>query len=128
MGVFGAGNFSSDDALDFFAIDIVDPLNASLTYLLREPQQANPDGGGADRIRVCVEVLCVLAERFDAHLPSPEVVGQCRDAFLAVWDAEIDGLGPKPGHKEQRRRVIVETFERLVGLARRRWGSQAEPV
>jgi hypothetical protein len=50
--------------------------------------------------------------------PNKSTVQNWKDKYLAIWDAEIDSLSPMPGFKEQRRKVIIETFDRLLNLSR----------
>lgn len=118
MGVWGAGNRQSDAALDYLGTGIVDPLVAKLRAIIANPRLAEPDDRASAEVMVAVDVLCLLCERYGAVPPNPELVEECRAAYLPVWDGYIDKLDPKPGFKEQRRTAIESSFAELGRLAR----------
>lgn len=63
-----------------------------------------------------LELLLVLDRQgwVGVTLPPPEVIRSWQKTFLTVWERTIDGLGPKPAYKDERRAVLNETFERLA--------------
>jgi hypothetical protein len=117
MGVWGAGNFANDAALDFVANAVVEPMTAQLRKVVENPALADPEEYSSE-VLAAVEILAVICEGINAH-PSPsQLVEDCRDVCLRGWDEGIDKLHPKPGFKEERRAVIAATFERLLKVCR----------
>lgn len=91
------------------------------------PEEAAPFGfrPGLDLGESCliptVEILLAVAEKLPCdYLPSREKVARWAEQYLRLYDGEIDGWDPSPGHKEERRRVLAETFARLSGLVESR--------
>ena len=123
MGVWGAGNFQSDAALDYLGSGIVAPLIAKLQAIVSHPRLAEPDERMSAEVMVAVDVLCELCERLGAVPPEPELVEECGATYLQVWEGYIDKLSPEPGHKEARRRAIETSFAELLRLARK-WHEQ----
>jgi Domain of unknown function (DUF4259) len=122
MGVWGAGNFTNDEALDYLEAEVVEPLAKQMMKVLNNPHLAEPDEPTSARIMAAVEILALLAEQCNASPPHSGAVEQCKAAYLEIWDAYIDKLGPTPGFKEERRKVIAATFDRLVRAAERKEG------
>ena len=127
MGTWGPGNFENDYALDY--LDMVQRglenyVQAILDHRPTSPgdyPQASLDELGESRLVPTVAVMTVLHEALGGCLPRPETVADWGDRYLRVYDAEIDGLGAAPEFKEQRRRVIAETFRRLSELSTAYW-------
>src|SRR5689334_23693707 len=96
MGTWGAGNFDSDTALDYWD-EFVD---AHLRPLVREieaamagdPRYIEPEECEAVAVMCRVEILCWFAEQFGCGgvLPEPQVVERWRRRFLAVWDGYME--------------------------------------
>ena len=61
-----------------------------------------------------VEILILLCEHSGGVLPKGLDVAAWKELYLDMYDAQIDGLAPVPGHKEERRAVIETTFDRLL--------------
>ena len=55
-------------------------------------------------------------------MPEAETIQNWKTKYLAVWDKYIDGLVPKPGFKEERRAVILKSFNRLIALCKSQEG------
>lgn len=117
MGVWGAGNFQSDQALDYLGTEIKKPLIDQIGAVLCNPELAQPDERTSARIMAAAEILALLAELLNVGSLHTGWVTLCRDKYLEVWDGYIDKLNPGAGFKEERRSVIVATFERLAQAA-----------
>jgi hypothetical protein len=66
-----------------------------------------------------VEIIVALRERLDCdYLPKPETVSRWADQYLRLYDEQIDKIDPIAGFKEERRQVIVDTYERLLRHSR----------
>jgi hypothetical protein len=114
MGTWGASNFQDDHALDWLARAVTEPLVATIESGLRGQDEANDHV-----ITAAAEVLAVVCENLNTYPPEPSRIAGWRDSYLRAWDSYIDGLDPKPEYKEVRRTVIVETFNRLLKVAKR---------
>lgn len=116
MGTWGAGNFDSDTAADHLG-DLVGRLTAEVTEAMAgDPVGLEPDEYWGVTVPCNLELLLVLARQgwVGVTLPPPEVIRAWQEKFLAIWEATIDGLEPKPAYKAERRAVLNETFERLA--------------
>ena len=116
MGTWGAGNFDSDTAADHLG-DLVGRLTAEVTEAMAgDPVELEPDEYWGVTVPCNLELLLVLARQgwVGVTLPPPEAIRAWQEKFLAVWEATIDGLEPKPAYKDERRAVLNETFERLA--------------
>jgi hypothetical protein len=135
MGYWGYGNFEGDSPRDFLA-DMVYVWERIIDHVLAgEMKEAaayfDPEGGrsvaaslqrGQDAIDSGVmptaEVMIAVAERFECdYLPSSEKVSGWAVEVLRVFDAE-GGAGWDDA--EERRRIIEETFDRLLQIVERR--------
>ena len=115
MGVWGADNFENDSALDFVANSVIKPMTACLQRAISHPELADPDEM-SDEIMAAVQILVVVCDTINAAPPSLRIVEQCRDICLLRWDAGIDAFEPKAGYKSERRKIIADTFEKLVRI------------
>ncbi|MFJ9555375.1 DUF4259 domain-containing protein [Nocardiopsis sp. NPDC101807] len=122
MGTWGSGNFESDTAREHLSA-VVDRLVAEVSEAMAgDPVAIEPDEYWGVTVPCNLELLYVLAlagHTSDRPLRPETVEGWKRD-FMAVWERTIDGLEPSPGFKEERRAVLVRTFDRLAGVAARR--------
>lgn len=117
MGVWGAGNFTNDAALDFIATAVITPMTDQLRKVIDHPALADPEEYHFE-VLAAVEILAVVCEGVNAYPPPSQLVERCRDVCLQAWDKGIDKLDPRPGFKEERRAVITATFERLLKVCR----------
>jgi hypothetical protein len=121
MGVWGAGNFASDAALDYVH-EVVDTMVHQIAEAIASEHGMEPDEDSST-VMVCnVELMCLIGRRVGISMVKAAAVESWKEAYLKVWDGYIDGLKPVPGFKEERRAVIVETFDRLIELCRQREG------
>jgi hypothetical protein len=117
MGVWGAGNFANDEALDY-GHELVDQMIEQVEEAMASEHGLEPDEPDSARVMCNVELMWLIGKHAGLSMPEAETVEGWRDKYLAVWDGYIDGLEPKPGFKEERRAVIVESFDRLIALCR----------
>ncbi|MFF1795724.1 DUF4259 domain-containing protein [Kitasatospora sp. NPDC086009] len=122
MGTWGSGNFDSDAAADH--------LGEFTARLIGEVEQAmagdrvelEADEYWGTAVPCNLELLHLIASRHyvGAGLPAAATIEGWKADFMAVWEKSIDGLEPAPGHKEERRAVLLRTFDDLAALARER--------
>jgi hypothetical protein len=109
-------NFGNPGARDYLAV-----LTARLVAVIREvvadKERLGPDEDGESLFMPSVEVLALLCERYNAEPPRPATVKQWHAKYLAAFDAGIDQMKPTAEFKVARRRIIVNTFRWLEGLA-----------
>jgi Domain of unknown function (DUF4259) len=117
MGVWGAGNFANDEALDY-AHELADQMIEQVKEAVASEHGLEPDEPDSARVMCNVELMSLIGQHAGLSMPEVETVEGWKGKYLAVWDGYIDGLDPKPGFKEERRAVIVETFDRLIALCR----------
>ncbi|MFI6651251.1 DUF4259 domain-containing protein [Streptomyces sp. NPDC050529] len=116
MGTWGAGNYDSDTAADHLG-DLVGRLVAEVTEAMAgDPVELEPDEYGGVTVPCNLELLLVLDRQgwVGVTLPPPELIRSWQKTFLAVWEATIDGLEPDAAYKDERRKVLNETFEHLA--------------
>jgi hypothetical protein len=128
MGTWGTGNFDGDSPRDFLA-DMVGRWEQIIDQVLagQMPDEAELLGfhPGLDVGENCliptIEIILAAAEKLPCdYLPSAEKVSRWSEQYLQLYDHEINSWDPSPGHKEERRRVVAETFARLLQLVRSR--------
>ncbi|MGW5349453.1 DUF4259 domain-containing protein [Streptomyces sp. NPDC004031] len=119
MGTWGAGNFDSDTAADHLG-ELAERLVAEVARAMDgDPVELEPDEYWGVAVPCNLELLLLLKRQdwVGVTLPPAATIRGWQGAFLAVWEGSIDGLGPKPGYKEERRAVLTGTFERLAQAA-----------
>ncbi|MFJ4093843.1 DUF4259 domain-containing protein [Kitasatospora sp. NPDC089913] len=121
MGTWGSGNFESDAALDHLSAVVGRLVEEVAEAMAGDPVELEPDEYWGVAVPCNLELLHVLAQagHTAGELPKAEVVEGWKETFLAVWERSIDGLGPKPAYKAERREVLHRTFDRLAAAARR---------
>src|SRR5262245_53559785 len=115
MGTWGSGNLDND-----YARDELDDRSAKLinTLMRRARRKTSQEADEYDYTTLFVEFEIVFAlesrELIGGHLlPIPEAVEELKWDFIHAWDAYIDELRPTETHKKNRRRCILQTFNRF---------------
>ena len=126
MGTFAPddfGNFANEGAMDYLSM-LTARLVATITEVCADEERLALDEDGETLLMPSVEILALLCERYGVAPPRPAKVRQWRDKYLAVYDASVDRLRPRPApeFKAGRRKVIDQTFRWLEGLAESHWG------
>jgi predicted secreted protein len=116
MGTWSTGNFQNDQALDYLG-EVMDSLVEKLEKVVKNPILAEADEPSNFEVMAAVEIITVLCENLNAVPPQPALVSKCQETFLTSWEKSIDALVRKSGFKEERRAVIVASFETLKGIA-----------
>jgi hypothetical protein len=129
MGTWGPGNFENDTAAEYL-IGLCKPIVEQIRASVAQPQLMQPDEPDSEVMLANVEILSVLGSSigktkddeigrmiFPFPLPFWEEVEQWKQEYLKVWDANIDKL-TGGDFKTRRRRVIVDTFERLIAVSK----------
>jgi hypothetical protein len=116
MGTWGEGVFDNDAACDFRSdIKEMEPEEAK-QELLREIRGFGDDYDVEDidlllaGVAMLTERLAAGGEKASKLLDAAKLKKQC----LKIFDRDFDQLQPAEGHKEGRRKVIVDTFDALA--------------
>jgi hypothetical protein len=130
MGTWGPGNFENDCAAEYLQ-DLCRPMVAQIEAAAANPSSIEPDEYDSDIMMANVEILACLSEHLGRYtrgkipdflypivVPSPETIMEWKRVYLEVWDEYIDQLKPKPEYKRKRRKVIVDSFDRLERVSR----------
>jgi hypothetical protein len=121
MGDWGTGNFENDTAADHLSI-LTDRLITEVTDAMAgDAVEIEPDEYWGVAVPANLELLSLLARQgyVGASLPGAEVVEGWKKTYMAVWEGCIDGLAPSPGYKDERRTVLIRTFDELAELRRK---------
>ncbi|MFI0895452.1 DUF4259 domain-containing protein [Streptomyces sp. NPDC020983] len=116
MGTWGAGNFDSDTAADHLG-ELAGRLVGEVAEAMAgDPVELEPDEYWGVAVPCNLELLLLLKRQdwVGVALPPAETIRAWQETFLTVWERTIDGLGPKPAYKDERRAVLNGTFERLA--------------
>ncbi len=130
MGTWGAGNFENDTAAEHL-IALCKPLVEQIRNAVAQPELMEPDEYDSDVFMANIEILAVLGANigrteksriggmiFPFPFPPTKEIKQWKTEYLRVWDNYIDKLEPQGDHKSRRRRVIIETFDRLIAVSK----------
>ena len=93
MGVWGAGNFANDEALDY-AHELVDQMIEQVEEAVASEHGLEPDEPDSARVMCNVELMWLIGQHAGLSMPEAETVEGWRDKYIAVWDEYIDGLDP----------------------------------
>lgn len=119
MGTWAAGNFASDGALDYVG-GLIDQLTNTINECFEE-ENADLDEGGESHLMPSVGIIKILSENCGAAPPKPAVVQKWQKKYLKIYDSQIDDLDPQADYKDDRRKIIVQTFDDLVKLSKEFW-------
>lgn len=127
MGIWGPGNFDSDDAVDYLSEVIRDFVDTVEQWFAQG--RASLDDQGEGRLMPTVEMISVLCDWCRGGPPAirvvapprPGVVQRWKQRYLEIYDAQIDALLPREGFAPERRAHIVRTFDRLEVSATDFW-------
>ncbi|MDX3131063.1 DUF4259 domain-containing protein [Streptomyces europaeiscabiei] len=121
MGDWGTGNFENDTAADHLSIltdrlitEVADAMTGDLVEI-------EPDEYWGVVVPANLELLSLLARQgyVGASLPEAEEVEEWKKTYMAVWEGCIDDLTPSSGYKDERRTVLIRTFDELAELRRK---------
>ena len=136
MGRWGAGNFDDDIARDFLN-DIIARSERFIERILAGdyPEEARGLSSLEDAGECClvptVEVIIALHERLGSeYLPNPETVARWSRDYLDRLEQILKETDPSvlAWYREERRPVIVDTFNRLLILSEKIWTDDGDLI
>lgn len=107
MGVWGAGNFENDYALDV-RIEIEKAITTPLERFVKDP---DPQIETLDDLMASIEIHIALIRYCGTDSPEKRFTSKLRRKILRLYDNEIDTLKPDAIYKRQRRSVLVKTLD-----------------
>lgn len=115
MGTWAAGPFGNDTALDFVG-DVIDQLMGAILEFMESPEIDET----FDAAFAAVALLNVVMERTPSRPwieDGPVDAAPIREAMLACYDSQIDGMEPQGTFKVDQRAALVaalDEFERRL--------------
>ena len=119
MGTWAEGNFDNDGALDYVG-DLTDELAQKIENCF-ENETASLDEDGESILMPSIEILAILHEQCHSAPPKPDQIQNWKARYLDIFEEEIDGLDPDGEFKIKRRKVIDDTFDRLLRASKTFW-------
>ena len=116
MGTWAAGNFDNDNAGDY-VYELVGGLVKQIESTVASESKMEPDRSSSVIMMCNVELVWVLCRHLNMTPPKAATVEEWKQKYLAVWEAYIDQLSPKAAYKQQRRAVLVQTFDQLISYS-----------
>lgn len=117
MGTWGTGNFDGDGPCDFLD-GVIDNLEQEIEDCFAA--EGLTLGSGEDVLVPAVQIWSTLIENCGGHAPQPMQVKEWQEKYLPVFDREMPELADAEFVVE-RRKAIVETFEKLERQAVEFW-------
>jgi hypothetical protein len=109
--------------MDFVA-GLVGKFVQEVEYAAAEPSRMETDEYHGDIMPCLVALISALHDLTGtAAIPEPAVVARWKSRYMAVWERYIDWLAPVRGFQEERRSVLLETFDKLERQSREVHGS-----
>ncbi|MDQ2800317.1 MAG: hypothetical protein M3Y13_11840 [Armatimonadota bacterium] len=106
----------------------ISELEANIEECFADEERSKLDEGDEAVIVPSVAVMSVLCEHCQAEPPKPEVVARWEQAYLAIFDAQIEDLQPAAGYTTERRQVIAETFRKFKEQSATYWGGYEDAL
>ncbi|CAN5415205.1 hypothetical protein BH09SUM1_BH09SUM1_30100 [soil metagenome] len=108
------GNFDNDGARDFLS-DFIDGLSAKIDGFFVKGEAALDEKGEAE-LMPSVSLIHLVCKTYKGVPPPVEKIEGWKEKYLAIFDAQISALDPVKGYATKRRKVIINTFDRLLEL------------
>ena len=120
MGTWAEGNFDNDVALDYLA-GIIDQITSNIEDIFNSGDAADLEQCGESELMPGVEIISILSEKCNAVPPKEDIVNRWKNRYLKIYDSQIDGLDPDAEYKIKRRKVIEDTFNKLLEQSKDFW-------
>lgn len=125
MSTWGASTFQNDAALDFINIEI-DRQVSAIEKIFGDESRFSLDENAEGELMPRIEILLALCERCHGVLQENVNIAAWKTRYLAMYDEQIDGMAPTDSLKQQRRAVVVDTFDRLIEQHAAQWQRSPE--
>ncbi|MFI1422938.1 DUF4259 domain-containing protein [Streptomyces sp. NPDC020731] len=121
VGDWGTGNFENDTAADHLSM-LTDRLITEVADAMAgDPVGIEPDEYWGVAVPANLELLSLLARQgyVGVSLPEVEVVEGWKRTYMAVWEGCMDELEASSDYKNERRAVLIRTFDALAELRKK---------
>ena len=123
MGTWGPKNLDNDYALDELG-DRIDKLVKRLWSRAKKKTSREGDEYDYTTLFVEFEILFAMEDRKLVRdccgvMPTPAEVEKVKLDYIQAWDKNIDALEPTEDQKRDRRKAILQTFNRFKRISRR---------
>lgn len=120
MGTWGSDVYENDTSADYLG-KIIDKLINNIRVQIR--YQLRMDAGYAEsQLLICdIDLLALICEHRSIaipYLPELKDIERWKRVYMDIWDSTVDEIEPTPDYKTGRRKVLVQTFDRLIALAK----------
>jgi hypothetical protein len=130
VGTWGHGNLDSDYALDELSSRTTE-LVTGLMDRARTAESREADEWDYTTLFVELEIVFALEAAnlmHAARLPPAAEVRELAADYIADWDEYIVELDPTANHESERRRIILESFERFAVICEKHARPPATPA
>ena len=119
MGVWDSGNFDNDTAADHL-YDIVEGLIKDIRDAVVNPLELEADEYWGSAMPCNIELLTLIGSQHYSgfHYPDSEEAIKWKEVFMSAWLGSIDGLEPEESYKEERIKILNETFDKFIALSK----------
>lgn len=128
MSSSGPGNIDSDTAWEYLQI-FARSLLKQIRETVADPRLVEPDEFDSHAMIVNVEILGIVAKHIGRYrgiapagclveLPDTEEIAQWEQVYLSAWERWMNAEDPANRHRAARKRVIRQTFQSVLALAR----------
>lgn len=118
MGTWGAGVYENDTAADYL-LNKIERLINDIRLQIRYQTRINA-GFSESEILICdIDLLTLLCEKRDCsvHLPATKELEEWEKVYMNIWEGTIDDTNPTKEYKKDRRKVLNQTFGKLISLS-----------
>lgn len=115
MGTWSAGVYGNDSALDWVG-DLVDGIEKTVRSKI-----GNFDENDGDWLLAAVDTMYAVCKNAGGTAPNLSEVLQWHKSYFLSWDLYNQEHDVGPAYITAQRKVIDETFDRLVALSKSFW-------
>ena len=117
MGRGGPGNLDSDAAFEHMS-DVCDQIISRIEQTASNDRLMEPDEFESEAMILDIDILIALnAAKLLMTVPDSSDVARWETNYLRVWDEYISSLTNDEAYVRERRKVISDSFDRLLAIS-----------